>query len=304
MKSLEWMPLFGDDFWESERVAGMDDSAALLYSWLLWRQFKHGDLPPADSLRRLPHRWPGKEFDRLWPQVKACFDVLDDGRLSNPRCAEERSKMLSRVEAARIKGSSGGRARAAARSSTGIAPATAQAEPRHNHSSSTGQAQTGPDRDQDRTGVSPPTPLRGKPAAPACGGKTAKKPKPEFADVEAELARCTTAWSPGFIRRWLTYREQRGLRAFTPIGLEQFRKRCELWGEARCEAAMTNSTANGWEGLIEPKTNGHVNGNGVNGHRPAPAKTPKDLRYGSLEWCRMTGADPADHGHKLTGVSP
>lgn len=275
MKSLEWMPLFGDDFWESERVAEMDDSAALLYSWLLWRQFKHGDLPSPDALRRLPHRWQ-RNWTKVWPQVAGRFDELEGGRLSNPRCAAERSKMLARVEAARIKGSSGGRARAAARSSTGTATALAEVEHRQSHSSSTAQALTGPDRDQ--TGTTPPTPLRGKPAAPAVAvdqpatqpddpkPKPVRKPKRLVADLEGEIAKCSQPWTPGFIRRWWTYREQRGLDAFTPIGLEQFRKRCESWGEARCEAAMAYSAPNNYEGLIEPRSNGSLNGHNGYAH--------------------------------------
>lgn len=96
MKSIDWMPLFGDAFWESERVAVMSDSAVLLYQWLLWQQFKGGDLPGQEVLRMMPHRWRGKAFDKLWPQIAPCFETTGDGRLSNARCAEERVLALDR----------------------------------------------------------------------------------------------------------------------------------------------------------------------------------------------------------------
>jgi len=95
MTAVEWMPFFGEDFWQSERVAAMDDSAVLLYSWLLWWQFCNGDLPKPAVLRRLPHRWQGQAFDEIWPQVSGCFEETQAGRLSNPRCRDERERMLA-----------------------------------------------------------------------------------------------------------------------------------------------------------------------------------------------------------------
>ena len=101
------MPFFGDDFFEDENVAEMDDSAALLYQWLIWRQFKHGPLPSPDVLRRLPHRWQSR-WEELWPQVEARFPKNADGRLENPRCATERRIAIELATAAREKGRRGG----------------------------------------------------------------------------------------------------------------------------------------------------------------------------------------------------
>ena len=103
-----WMPLFGDEFWDSERVADMDGDAVSLYLWLLWRQFKNGSLPPPEKLRRLPHRWQ-VQWDAVWPQVASCFDVLEDGRLENPKCAEIRAAAIERSRRASKNGKRGGR---------------------------------------------------------------------------------------------------------------------------------------------------------------------------------------------------
>lgn len=87
----EWMPFFGHEFWESERVAAMSDSAVLLYSWLLWRQWLDGDLPGPDVLRRLvPRGWGGSRWQKLWSEVRGCFEEIGNGRLANARCAQER----------------------------------------------------------------------------------------------------------------------------------------------------------------------------------------------------------------------
>lgn len=93
-----FMPLYGDDFWESEHVIAMDNDAVALYHYLLWRQFKHGDLPadPSGVCQRFLKDWA-----RLWPQVSPCFKRVKGGRLRNQRCHKERSHALKRSQSAK-----------------------------------------------------------------------------------------------------------------------------------------------------------------------------------------------------------
>jgi len=147
----EWMPFFGDRFWESERVQELSDGALNLYQWLLWRQWKHESLPPPEALQRIvPHRW-GSRWTDLWHELERFFEVCPDGRLRNATLATERVVAEKKREQASDKGRNGGRARAkkAAEaqlvatgklnpsSSTGSAHAEAQAQ---------AQVNTGPDR--------------------------------------------------------------------------------------------------------------------------------------------------------------
>lgn len=185
MKSIEWMPFLGDRFWESEAVAAMDDSGVALYVWLLWRQFKNESLPGSDVLRTLPHRWQGKRWDRVWPQVCPCFDVGEDGRLRNELCSLKRDEMLGLVEAAREKGRKGGLARA-----KNQAAARTQVEPGLKPSLSTGQALNGTERNgTDRNGDERPP--------PAAGGSAAKPPRKAPTGPGAE---CAAHWEAEWAR--------------------------------------------------------------------------------------------------------
>lgn len=105
-----WMPLDIDAFFESEHVATMSDSAALLYLWLLGYQFKNGDLPKPEVLRKLPHRWQSS-WPRLWPQIEGRFEVVEEGRLRNRRCHDWRQDAIARANRARDNGKHGGRPR-------------------------------------------------------------------------------------------------------------------------------------------------------------------------------------------------
>lgn len=160
----EWMPYFGDDFWESERVAAMSDAAIALYHWLLWYQWKHGDLPPPEKLRRLSHRFAAR-WAALWPQVAPCFEVLANGRLVNARCASERRISEDLRDAASERARRGGLAKAARTrevQQTCSTPAPsrpqAQAEQRSSTASSEFQRCTGPNpTEPDKSPSGPPS---------------------------------------------------------------------------------------------------------------------------------------------------
>lgn len=140
MKPLDWMPWSGDDFWESDKVALMSDSAALLYAWLIWRQFKHGDLPPPQTTKLLvPGRF-APHWEQLWQQIADCFKVVDGGRLRNLRCHKDRTEALAAVERASKHGRAGGRASARKRaqhaSNPGSSERSTHVEPEHQQPSS------------------------------------------------------------------------------------------------------------------------------------------------------------------------
>jgi hypothetical protein len=175
------MPFLGDDFWESERVAAMDDSAGFLYLWLIWRQFKHESLPGPEVLRTLPHRWQ-RTWNKVWPQVAPCFDVGEDGRLRNAICAQHRTAMLERVDSARERSLKGVEARARKRG---------HAQPEVNlgstSSGTTGQSLIGSDRiGSEEEGVPPPPA-----AAPS---------KPSRKDPTGPNADCARHWQAEWAR--------------------------------------------------------------------------------------------------------
>lgn len=100
----------------------------------------------------------------------------------------------------------------------------------------------------------PPTPRGGEPPSAAVA-VPARRSKSEVADLEKELEG-HPPWLASFAHDWTAYRRQKRLDEFTPIGLRSLLNRCLRWGEPRCRAAMEHSSANGWQGLIEPDARG------------------------------------------------
>lgn len=258
MKSIDWMPFFGDDFWTSERVAQMDDSAAMLYQWLLWRQFQHGSLPGPQILRRLPHRWQGEVFDKLWPQVAACFDVLEDGRLSNPRCRAERDGALANHEKARARAEAANAARWGSKrdpkaSSNGTPVGMRGGVLKDNatcRSDRTGPDQTRP----DQTVPEPPTPK----AAPAKRAARAVSKDPDLDGMLLGTCLDTRACKAA-ITEWLAYKRERR-QGYTELGLRALLSQLAGWGAEQAEDAIRQSMASNWAGLFEPKPD--LNGRG------------------------------------------
>jgi hypothetical protein len=116
------------DFWESEAVEGMSNEAALLYLWLLSRQWRNESLPSDREalLRAIPTRFAAS-FDESWSQIQHKFVLCRDGRLRNPTCSEYLVEAQKRAKSYAQRGGKGGRASAASRGSTS-ASTSAQAE--------------------------------------------------------------------------------------------------------------------------------------------------------------------------------
>lgn len=101
----EWMPRFGDWWFESERVDALSDGAYRLYDWLLWRQWKHESIP-ADPSSIVPARF-ARRWKALWAEVSPFFDLGPDGRLRNETCALVRDDAEERRGKARTRGRNG-----------------------------------------------------------------------------------------------------------------------------------------------------------------------------------------------------
>lgn len=246
MKAIEWMPFLGDDFWESERVAGLDDSGVALYLWLLWRQFKNESLPGPEVLRTLPHRWQ-RNWGKVWPQVAPCFEVGADGRLRNQVCAEHRSAMLERVESARTNGRKGGRPPKPDQNPPvisgeppGSIPLTQAKAP--NGSYLNGTDQTGSEKNGAPPRADPP---------PAAEVETWAKTFHEFPTLDQPA--CHAAY-----RRWGDYRRTSKLKAWGAPTLKAALGKFEPHGAASLVSAIDESISNGWQGLFPPR-NGTAN---------------------------------------------
>lgn len=96
----EWMPLYVDDFDDSEAVALMSPAAEALYQRMLRRQWKHGSLPSNhDALQALFPKFAGDGFDALMAEVRGCFEERD-GRLVNATCERVRAEQDAKNDAA------------------------------------------------------------------------------------------------------------------------------------------------------------------------------------------------------------
>ena len=111
-KKLPFMPFFGVDFYESERVRLMTYAEHGIYLSLLWHQWREGSLPQFQGdLERLLRR----EDEPIPEAVLECFPVGEDGRRRNAKLEEIRKGQLDKIEALSQKRSEAGKRGAEAR---------------------------------------------------------------------------------------------------------------------------------------------------------------------------------------------
>lgn len=109
--TLPFFPLYAADFLSSETVVLMDNEGVGVYVKLLCRQWIEGSLPDdTAALARLTGE-PEESFARTWEFLESRFPAGDDGRLRNPRLADERDK----AESIHSRKSQGGKTRKAQR---------------------------------------------------------------------------------------------------------------------------------------------------------------------------------------------
>jgi len=270
-----WMPFFGGNFWESERVAGMDDSAGLLYIWLTWREFTNGPLPSPDMLRRIPHRWHAN-WDAVWPQVATCFDVLEDGRLSNPVCAEQRRIALENSDRARRSGAMGGLARAAK-----LRPAAEpQSEPQRGSEDATASAAQAPLEAPLETpgkGASGPNqnePNRTEPEPSRVQTQKRRRKRPPVETSEPDwlalpnlnVPAMRDAWA-----KWVAHRRELKAPEYTSQSLPEALGKLAGMGPDRALAAVRHSIASNWRSVHE------TSGEATRTSRPTPENSMRAL---------------------------
>lgn len=242
----EWMPFFGNWFWNSRRVAKLGDSAALLYQWLLWYQWENEHLDEPAVMRQIAPGRFARQWSKLWPKVEHLFSVGEDGRLRNPTCAEQREHAEAIRKRGRERASRGAQATNARRwgDRSSDKQAIAQATPERPSSDRLDVAceslgdRTGPDRTvQDRTGEIPPTPLRGRAAAPPVE-------IPEALDTPEFRA----AWAD-----WQAYRREAKLRTWKPRTVASNLAAWAAWGPDAASEAIRHAIRSGWMSVQEPR---------------------------------------------------
>lgn len=223
------MPFYGDDFWESGRVVAMDDEAVALYMWLLWHEFKTGDLPPENTLRRLAMRWSDR-WETLWPQVMPCFKQLANGHFRNARCHGERKAALARSEAARQSGIKSAQSRKAARNTSQRTPNDRSAIAEESLSGSSTLILSSLNEPNQRK-------------RPPPGGR---EPEPEGGSpLAGEPGQAGRAQA-----RYDAFRREQG---WSSLNATSWAEIVRQIGALRVEEAVSNAIANGWKTLHAPK---------------------------------------------------
>lgn len=144
---LPFMPFYGADFYESEKVGLMDAAEQGVYLRLLWRQWREGSLPL--EVARMAQL---AGVPTLSARVAECFPAESDGRRRNRRLEEIRQEQ----EAIREKKASGGR--------LGRARQLAQADPGHTPGSPRGVlGQSESESEPDNNTHLPARPIAGEP---------------------------------------------------------------------------------------------------------------------------------------------
>jgi hypothetical protein len=115
-EKLPFMPFYGADFYDDERVSLMTLAEEAVYLRLIWRQWREGSLPAErvdlEKLARGP----------VTPRVLECLPRCDDGRRRNRRVEEVRGQHLGTSEKRSAAGKNG-RAKQLAQVETGAPPA-------------------------------------------------------------------------------------------------------------------------------------------------------------------------------------
>lgn len=253
MSAREWFPFFYDAFWEDENVVGMTESAALLYLFLLSRQWKHGSLPAdPEKIRRLCPRWE-LEWKAVWREVEPRFPICSSGcsstepekaRRRNPRMKVEQDVEAEILEKLRENGKKGGLA----------AQARARAKARLDQGSTKAQASDLTPTLPNPTDKKEAPPARRAPRAGISSGF--EKILPEYPDLDSEAVRASLA-------EWVGYRRSAKLPAWVDPTWRKALGKAVAWGPDGLVASVNASVSNGWRGLFEPSASGNGSPRGL-----------------------------------------
>ena len=246
MIALPHMPLFVVDIETDEMCRLMGDAPFGAYIRCLIRLWIEGSLPAEPSA---VSKLVGSPVDRLAKFLDAKFPVGADGRRRNPKLEEIRhDRMEKSAKNREAAGKRWGSERTSNRTCERITERT-----------SVGIADAMP-RTSDSVSDS------GSSLWVGVQGKGAKPPPvpPDPLNTPAFIA----AWG-----EWVAYRRQRRLSVLQPASVAAQWQRLAVMGHDQAIAAIQHSIANAYQGIFEPKENGHGSRNGTaNGtHRPDPA---------------------------------
>lgn len=93
MTAPPWFPFYARDWLVNEEVGTMTLEEEGAYVRLLATQWEYGSIPNDERrLCALLKRCDPRRFRRLWPVLAPHFAPISDGRLANPRLAQERER--------------------------------------------------------------------------------------------------------------------------------------------------------------------------------------------------------------------
>jgi uncharacterized protein YdaU (DUF1376 family) len=98
MHKLAHFPFYPRDFMSDPRVETMTNAELGAYLRLLCCAWNRGTIPASWPRRALVMREPVENAKQMWKSLATCFFHTEDGRLSNKRLEEERTKAIAKYE--------------------------------------------------------------------------------------------------------------------------------------------------------------------------------------------------------------
>lgn len=96
-KIQEWMPFYGDAFFNDERVAALDLEMRYCFIVLLWFQWREGSIIDDSKVLSRLSGVSNRTMKRALTELKIFFSKTDEGRLVNAKCAVLRGKSIERM---------------------------------------------------------------------------------------------------------------------------------------------------------------------------------------------------------------
>jgi len=96
-KIQEWMPFYGDDFFQDERVAKLDIEVRYVFIVLLWFQWREGSIIDDPKVLARLSGISERTLKRALKALESMFSKTSEGRLVNAKCDVLRGKSIERV---------------------------------------------------------------------------------------------------------------------------------------------------------------------------------------------------------------
>jgi hypothetical protein len=131
-KKLQWIKFRIADWLLDENVRVMSLAARGLYHDLLLYQAQEGSIPDDPVLCARIVSADRSDVEAVWSEVRERFDVIDVGRIANPKMTEARSEALAFSASLSERGSRGGKARAEAVAQARLEPSLKHGSTQYN----------------------------------------------------------------------------------------------------------------------------------------------------------------------------